>query len=822
MSPTKNSSTPTQLSNKQLQDRIEDLEFENDRLERSAERAEADLKRRAERAEEDLKRRAERAEEDERHALRHIERMRKRRDESSTAPDEESAKIIADLEAKLQLNTNQATEERIQAATEKRELEDRLKTLSEQLHQSKCNYQELLRNFMAARATIAKQAEIADNSFSLASEMRSIQTPDATCMEQFRQVPEQVKSPVRRDEHSSHDHASSSRLTDLKPSASGFVQESQPKYEPGQALGLSEQQIDLLNAFMTSVATHCVILGAPGTGKSLLAKALVYHFLQHGEQVACVSMGISSFKDSRNAILDDYPASLSHKVILSLTETDLKSFVNIESEGPNTVDGGSSTDEEDDCETQASAETSKSRSPLETTDLLFLPLRSLADDTNDLRFNASCVVIDDASQMTSREFIKLKEYFPRMTLLFVFADKSLVGPQPSRSQLSDPENCGSLPYMWHLTEDPEVFIGYLETQYRMCPAIASYPLRRFDEAQHLTEIAGGQDTRSIVRAISCDKDHLNKPQGNGSEYWFRDVVHGTLHGRTNHASADAVKDEVKIFLEAGARPEQIVVLSWSRAQVGLVASKVRSIGPLNGRSGLGLQVEIAFVEDFGHRESDIIVADLVMADERDDHDDYEIQSGNAKANKACKKRKEVMVSARNPLNFRIGLTRAKYGMVVIGQGTWLMRWPRYKYAALEEARHYAELVRDAWRRKVYVRDTAHRDTHPDAIKALRDLSSIEVAKRAEEADKAKLRFFHGLINAGPAISRVSAYLPTAVIPAQQTTSKDEKRNTVQAQALTILETEEAQWQEQHGENRIEPRPAKVNETQVPESWEDEA
>lgn len=325
------------------------------------------------------------------------------------------------------------------------------------------------------------------------------------------------------------------------------------------------------------------------------------------------------------------------------------------------------------------------------------------------------------------------------------------------------------------------------------PAVSSSRHNSEDGSIEADSLAG-QGIGSIIRGISRDSSHLNEPHGTGTVYWFRDVVHGAMHGQTNHASADAVRDEVECFLNAGIRPDQITVVAWSPGQTGLIKGKLRLINPLSGRAD---DVLVVFVEDFGDGESDVIIADLVMADERTHHSNYVSQEGDSKSYKARKTRKTLMARAKDSINLEIGFAQATHGFVMIGQSNWLIRWP--KFEGLIDKHPHAEIVRDAWRRKVYIRDTTHRDTHPNVVQKLRDLGSAEVSRRAAVADAAHLEFFERLINAGPKISRISRPKEDKQAIALQRAQADEDQARLQHRAAKRQQTEEDLWQEAHEE-----------------------
>ncbi len=345
---------------------------------------------------------------------------------------------------------------------------------------------------------------------------------------------------------------------------------------------------------------------------------------------------------------------------------------------------------------------------------------------------------------------------------------------------------------------------------RMCSAIALFPLRRCKNMQIQIDDSSGYDTRSIVRSVSRDSSHLRKPHIEGTEYWFRDVMHGNIHGQANYASADAVFFEIESFLNAGIRPEQITVLTWSHAQKDLIISKLGEMGQVNGLAGMGPSVQVRFLHDFRDRTSDIIIADLVMADTETDQ-----TQGNAGAEKTAGR---LAHWVKDPLKLSIGLTRARHGLVVVGQGTWLMRDPRIKKG---EDKRVAELVRDAWGRQVYIRDMIHRDTHPNVVQRLQDLGSDEVSRRAAVADKRFKDYFERLIKRGSRFSGPSLSKKDKQVAALQRSQEHEDQSRLQQRAATRQEVEEDHWQDGHNEGANESQLPDDDEYAVPDSWEDE-
>lgn len=295
------------------------------------------------------------------------------------------------------------------------------------------------------------------------------------------------------------------------------------------------------------------------------------------------------------------------------------------------------------------------------------------------------------------------------------------------------------------------------------------------------------------------------------------MVHGKLYGQTNHANADAVKAEVEDLLGAGARSGQIVVLTWSQGQKQLLMAKLRQVSRLKGVVDRPSEVRVDFVKDFEGRQADIVVADLVMADERTDHSDFIPSTKRGRTNPS-QKRVDLMSFVRDPLVLRLGLTRARYGMIIVGQTTWLARWPNYK--GVEDKHHYAALAVDAFRRGLHIRDTAHRDTQANSIRALAKLTSEQVSAQAQVADLKHHRLFQMLINAGPDLPKISRPDAPMGRVMQETTYQANQRRAQLERTAAALEAEEESWLRTHDLHGHKTKDGKSTQ-QVPENWEDE-
>lgn len=233
---------------------------------------------------------------------------------------------------------------------------------------------------------------------------------------------------------------------------------------------------------------------------------------------------------------------------------------------------------------------------------------------------------------------------------------------------------------------------------------------------------------------------------------------------------DVVEQEILYCLEAGIRPEQITVLAWSEAQVRAIMLRLASVRFSDDAGCSSRLPHVACVDSFSGRESDVIICDLVEADDSTgdlEPKESEPPKAHANANKGGKKGKAKNVQnksrkkdterpttgksrpllsrARHKHRLILGLTRARYGLIIIGQGVALMRTSDVNLRTGHERSHVAALVRDAFLRRCYVRDTIHMDSHPDAIRRRTTMGSVAVKAKAELLEEERYSFFLGKI-----------------------------------------------------------------------------
>ena len=118
----------------------------------------------------------------------------------------------------------------------------------------------------------------------------------------------------------------------------------------------------------------------------------------------------------------------------------------------------------------------------------------------------------------------------------------------------------------------------------------------------------------------------------------------------NRTEASAVEKVVTMMLKKGVTPDQIGVVTPYEGQRAFVVSHMQKAGSL--RSELYKELEVASVDSFQGREKDFIIVSCV----RDN-----VQQG--------------IGFLRDPRRLNVALTRAKYGVIIIGNARLLARNP---------------------------------------------------------------------------------------------------------------------------------------------------
>eukprot|EP00939_MAST-03C_sp_MAST-3C-sp1_P002336 g2336.t1 len=184
----------------------------------------------------------------------------------------------------------------------------------------------------------------------------------------------------------------------------------------------------------------------------------------------------------------------------------------------------------------------------------------------------------------------------------------------------------------------------LQVQYRMHPALSEFPSNTFYEGSLQN---GTTDSERVLDKVDFPWPRADCPMffhvNNGIEEMGKS---GTSF--LNRSEAAAVERVVTAFLKGGCTPDQIGVITPYEGQRSFIESYVAKSGTLN--SVLYRAIEITSVDGFQGREKDLIIISCVRSNE-----------------------KLGIGFLSDPRRLNVALTRAKYGVVIIGNPNVLCR-----------------------------------------------------------------------------------------------------------------------------------------------------
>eukprot|EP01041_Mallomonas_annulata_P006922 gene6922-14061_t len=186
----------------------------------------------------------------------------------------------------------------------------------------------------------------------------------------------------------------------------------------------------------------------------------------------------------------------------------------------------------------------------------------------------------------------------------------------------------------------------LQVQYRMHPALSEFPSNMFYEG---TLQNGVSDLERVLPGIDLPWPNMSKPMffliSNGNE-----EIGASGTSFLNRTEASCVEKLVTLMLKNGIVPDQIGVVTPYEGQRAYVVLHMQRNGPL--RSELYQEIEVASVDSFQGREKDFIILSCVRSSEQ-----------------------QGIGFLRDPRRLNVALTRARYGVIVIGNARLLAKNP---------------------------------------------------------------------------------------------------------------------------------------------------
>jgi regulator of nonsense transcripts 1 len=202
----------------------------------------------------------------------------------------------------------------------------------------------------------------------------------------------------------------------------------------------------------------------------------------------------------------------------------------------------------------------------------------------------------------------------------------------------------------------------LQVQYRMHPCLSVFPSNTFYEGT----LQNGVTEEERAHDPGCVDFPWPQP-ATPMMFWVNSGTEEIASSGTsylNRTEAMNVERVVTHYLKGGARPDQIGVITPYEGQRAFVTSYMARSGELP--SAVYRDIEVASVDSFQGREKDYIILSCVRS--------------NAQ---------KTIGFLKDPRRLNVALTRAKYGVVILGNPKILSRHPLWNNLLV----HYKEMVR---------------------------------------------------------------------------------------------------------------------------------
>lgn len=190
----------------------------------------------------------------------------------------------------------------------------------------------------------------------------------------------------------------------------------------------------------------------------------------------------------------------------------------------------------------------------------------------------------------------------------------------------------------------------LEVQYRMHPELSRFPSNFFYEG-------------SLQNGVCADERKLSKidfpwPVPEKPMFFYvtqgQEEIAGSGTSYLNRTEAANVEKITTRFLRCGVKPEQIGVITPYEGQRAYLVQYMQYQGSLHNK--LYQEIEIASVDAFQGREKDIIIMSCVRSNEH-----------------------QGIGFLNDPRRLNVALTRAKYGIIIIGNPKVLSKQPLWNH-----------------------------------------------------------------------------------------------------------------------------------------------
>lgn len=205
----------------------------------------------------------------------------------------------------------------------------------------------------------------------------------------------------------------------------------------------------------------------------------------------------------------------------------------------------------------------------------------------------------------------------------------------------------------------------LQVQYRMHPSLSEFPSDMFYEGSLQN---GVSDVERTLPGLDFPWPNVSRPM-----FFYicagNEEISGSGTSFLNRAEAMSVEKIVTTMLRSGVTPDQIGVITPYEGQRAYVVQYMTRNGAL--RSELYQDIEVASVDSFQGREKDFIILSCVRSNEQ-----------------------QGIGFLKDPRRLNVALTRARYGVIILGNARLLARNPLWN-ALLTHYRERGCLVEGA-------------------------------------------------------------------------------------------------------------------------------
>lgn len=186
----------------------------------------------------------------------------------------------------------------------------------------------------------------------------------------------------------------------------------------------------------------------------------------------------------------------------------------------------------------------------------------------------------------------------------------------------------------------------LQVQYRMHPALSSFPSNIFYEGSLQNGVTAPERIRT---GLDFPWPQPDKPMFFYSTFGTEEISSsGTSY--LNRTEAANIEKLATRLLRAGVKPEQIGIITPYEGQRAYQVQHMQYNGSLNKK--LYMEIEVASVDAFQGREKDFILLSCVRSNEH-----------------------QGIGFLNDPRRLNVALTRAKYGVIIVGNPKMLSRQP---------------------------------------------------------------------------------------------------------------------------------------------------